>query len=432
MSNFMRIIASVIGILTVLISGCNFLQFHSRKWVILMLPKMIANTLAPGIAVLGVICAIIGIVFWAPLAIISGLAGGLISTIYLWRVINAKADFDKEFGPHWLEKIPAEQRQRLPQKRWVVWPSRLPEVRFERDVVYWKIPGTDRGLLCDLWQPSPDGFHSGIALIYLHTGEWHFADKDFGIRPFFQHLVGQGHLVMDVAYRLCPETDLFGMLEDIKRAVAWMKMNAARYSVDPDKVILAGGSAGGHLALLAAYTAGCPEFSPEDIQNIDVHVRGVVSYYGPPDLTAFFEEGYGRVNPPKKVKEITGNLLGGSLEQRFDLYRKGSPITYITPDCPPTMIFQGQHDCGVPVSSTRSFWDRLVKAGVPVIYVEYPLTEHGFDLHIKAIAAIAKKALKLAKTNSSLEDISQYSPAAQTARYDLDRFLALMSSCKAA
>jgi acetyl esterase/lipase len=392
-----------------------------------MLPKMVANSLAPAFAILGVLCSILGGVFWSPPAIISGLAGGLISVIYVVRVTTSHADFEKTFGPNWLESIPQIQQQRLSQKRWVLWHSRSPEVRWERDLPFWRIPGTERDLLCDLWQPSADAPHSGIAVIYLHTGEWHFADKDFGTRPLFRHLTGQGHVVMDVAYRLCPETDLFGMLGDVKRAIAWIRTNTSQYAVDPNRIILAGGSAGGHLALLAAYTADRLELMPEEIRDVDVHVRGVVSYYGPPDLRAFFDDGYGRVNPPEKVEKIAGDMLGCSSEQRSELYRKGSPEAYITPNCPPTLLFQGQHDCGVPIYSTRAFRDKLLRAGVPVVYVEYPQTEHGFDLQVKAIASIARKAIKLPKKISSVEDISQYSPAAQTARYDLDRFLALMS-----
>jgi acetyl esterase/lipase len=58
-------------------------------------------------------------------------------------------------------------------------------------------------------------------------------DKDFNTRPFFRHLATQGHVVMDVAYRLCPEVDIYGMIGDVKRAVVWMKTNAEKYGLDP-------------------------------------------------------------------------------------------------------------------------------------------------------------------------------------------------------
>jgi acetyl esterase/lipase len=65
-------------------------------------------------------------------------------------------------------------------------------------------------------------------------------DKDFGTRPFFRHLVAQGHTVMDVAYRLCPEVDIYGMIGDVKRAIAWIKAEASCYGVNPEKIVLGG------------------------------------------------------------------------------------------------------------------------------------------------------------------------------------------------
>jgi acetyl esterase/lipase len=428
MSVLIRIITSSIGILSALVSVCNYLHIRSQKWAYLILPKMIANSLAACIAMVCLLCVILGGFYKAPLAVVSGLTGALISIRYIARVIASQADFEKAFGTEWVEIIPPEQRRRLTQKRWVLWPARSPEARWERDLPFWTIPGSDRRLLCDLWQPPNRVPSSGLAVIYLHSGEWHFADKNFGTPPLFRHIAGQGHVVMDVAYRLCPEVDLFGMLGDVQRAVAWMKTNAAQYGVDPNRIILAGGSAGGHLALLAAYTSNRLERIPDKTQVDDFRVRGVVSYYGPTDLRAFFEGGYGKVNPPKKVKEISGNMLGCSSAQRQVLYQKGSPTTYIMPDCPPTLIFQGEHDSGVPVSSARDFYLELVNAGVRAVYVEFPQTDHAFDLQIKGIAAIMRKNLHLPPSKNNLEDISQYSPAAQAALYDLDRFLALMAS----
>jgi hypothetical protein len=82
-------------------------------------------------------------------------------------------------------------------------------------------------------------------MIYLHPGGWQNVDKDTGTLPFFSYLVAKGHLVMDVSYRLCHETDMWGMIGDVKRAIAWMKANAGEYGVDPERVVVSGGSAGG-------------------------------------------------------------------------------------------------------------------------------------------------------------------------------------------
>jgi acetyl esterase/lipase len=86
-----------------------------------------------------------------------------------------------------------------------------------------------------------------------------------------------------------------------------------------------------------------------------------------------------------------------------------------------------ERDRDMPINATRDFYQKLVKAGVPAIYVEFPQTGHAFDIQIRGIAAIMRKQLHLTQPISSLEDISQTSPAAQAARYYLDRFLALMS-----
>ena len=68
-------------------------------------------------------------------------------------------------------------------------------------------PRCRRRLLCDLWQPPRGVASSGLALVFLHGGAWYMLDKDFFTRPFFRHLAAQGHVVMDVAYRMYPETD---------------------------------------------------------------------------------------------------------------------------------------------------------------------------------------------------------------------------------
>jgi acetyl esterase/lipase len=96
-------------------------------------------------------------------------------------------------------------------------------------------------------------------------------------------------------------------------------------------------------------------------------------------------------------------LLGGHPEDIPDIYQLASPATQVHPDCPPTLLFQGDKDVLVPVEPTCALYNKLVESGVPAIKVVFPWTEHGFDLLLP-----------------------QMSPPAQSALYDVDRFLALL------
>jgi acetyl esterase/lipase len=290
----------------------------------------------------------------------------------------------------------------------------------EKDLAFWKIEGTDREILCDLWRPAGDHV-SSLAFIFFHGSGWAAGDKDFGTRPFFNHLVAQGHTVMDVAYRLCPEVQLTEMVGDVKRAVAWMKENAEKYGVDPDKVVLAGGSAGGHVAMLAAYTPNDSKFTPQELKNVDLSVRGMVAYYAPVDLEAGFipwreaNPNADLVAPPIGTRlegmegiKFAGRmdlLLGGSPEEVPEVYKMAAPMTHVNSKTPPTLLLQGTTDVLVPVEPTKALYTKLVEAGVPAVMVIFPTTEHMFDFMFP-----------------------QVSPPAQAALYDVDRFLALMAN----
>jgi acetyl esterase/lipase len=130
---------------------------------------------------------------------------------------------------------------------------------------------------------------SGLALVYVHGSAWYLLDKDFSTRPVFRHLAPQGHVVMDVAYQLYPEADMLGMVGDVKRAIAWMKAHGPTYGVDPERVAIAAGSAGGYLALLTAYTPRERALTPSDVGDADLSVRGVISCCGPTDVRAHYD-----------------------------------------------------------------------------------------------------------------------------------------------
>jgi acetyl esterase/lipase len=399
----------------------NISLFFRLKWpdggAFLWICHVITGSLSPVLVVLGLLGAGLSWIYRAPVAVMAGLTGAGISLYYIVRVTVSQPSFELAFGKNWQSKIPPAQATLLLRQRWNIGLPRTKEPRWERDLPFWTIPGTDRKLLCDLWQP-PDGVvPTGLAFIYLHGSCWYLFDKDFGTRPFFRQLTAQGHVIMDVAYRLCPEVDIYGMVGDVKRAVAWMKANAAKYQVNPERIVLSGGSAGGHLALLAAYTPEHPQLTPADLQRHDLSVQAVVSFYGPTDLRACYEHldqkrMIGRPRVEIGLPEGKNNfadvgrldiLLGGHPHEVPEVYELASPVTHVQPGSPPTLLIQGEPDFIAPIAATNELHRKLIECGVPAVNIVYPLTNHAFDLVLP-----------------------QASPPAQTALYYLERFLALM------
>lgn len=157
---------------------------------------------------------------------------------------------------------------------------------------------------------------------------------------------------------------------------------------------------------------------PEDLKDADLSVGGVISYYGPTDLLAAYHhigvQHMGSLTPvpigtkvdPKKAFDYAGRLnylLGGHPQDAPDMYTLASPISHVQPGCPPTLLIQGEQDFITPVEATCALQEKLVEIGVPAINIIYPWTTHGFDLLSPQINLVAQSAL-----------------------YDVDRFLALL------
>ncbi len=421
----MTILAFIFSGLSLLLSVLFFVQLNipSEK-----LPpigggaKLIAGALSPYWAISGLIGAVLGWVHQAYWAIPPGIIGAATMIWFVWNSTRDHTGFENAFGTDWSDQIPPEQARKMLQKRWT-WYLKMkasPGTVWERDVVYWTIPENDRQLLCDIWGRN-DGKVSGLGIIFIHGGGWTSMDKDMLTRPFFRHLTAQGHTVMDIAYRLSPEVDMFDMLGDVKRAIAWMRENASKYGVNPNKIVLVGSSVGGHLAQLAAYTPQHPDLTPDDLKNIDLSVSGLLSCFGPSDLMVEYEHSQtkqrSKNRPPHPIGTIlepnqgflfSGRLdmiLGGHLQDIPEIYQLFSPITHVHPDCPPTLLLQGDKDMLVPLDMTNALYQKLIESGVPAINIAISGAEHVFDLFLP-----------------------QVSPPAQSALYDMDRFLALMAN----
>ncbi len=405
--------------------------------------KIFASALSPFLLLTGVLMAILGAIFTSfPLMAI----GGCSVVLFLFHIIkitqppHLSTGFKNAFGTNHDIRVPKDRKSFFLPKRYVLWLPKSPEAIFEADIPFYTFQDSDRKLVCDVWQPPKPVERSGLAFIYLHGSAWAVWDKDRGTRKLFKHLAAQGHVIMDVAYRLFPETNFMGMVHDVKHAIGWMKTQAAIYGIDPNRIVLGGASAGGHLALLAAYTAHSKDFLPKDLEGMDLGVQGVISLYGPTDLVAaYFHCGQDiavKKKSQKTEKEKTADLpswipkrigeqihrlgfdkdvepgmlepmLGGSPKEKPEAYARFSPITHIHKDCPATILIQGEHDIITAPKATRELYAKLVANQVPAVLHMLPQTDHAFDLILPKI-----------------------SPSAHNSIYDVERFLALMVQTK--
>lgn len=437
----LQIAAAAVGSLGAALSIPIFLQLHwpsPTLWLI----KLFASAFSPILFLVGVLSVIIGLITYSLFHIWMGIYVALFFYIHIYRITHAPLEsfgLKHAFGANWESKLGAEQKIHFLSSRAILRLPKVPIPRFEQNISFATIVGTERQLLCDVWQPNVNITPSGLAFIYLHGSAWALLDKDLGTRPFFGHLVAQGHVVMDVAYRLSYETDMMSMINDVKRAIYWMKENASTYGVNPTCIVVGGGSAGAHLAMMAAYTSNKPQFTPNDLDEKNLSVCGVVSLYGPPDLKAMHYHTNQQFTTrtaegkPKKIlpikmskwlikamgksyyrlhfdKDFTNAgvfpaLFGGHPNECPEQYALFSPITHVDKNCPPTMLLQGDHDLMVSLKSLRDLFSRLLKEKVVVVMHILPQTDHGFDLMLPKI-----------------------SPSAHTAMYDVERFLAFL--CK--
>ncbi|HJW30308.1 MAG TPA: alpha/beta hydrolase, partial [Saprospiraceae bacterium] len=368
-----------------------------------------------------------------------GLYVTVIFGLYVYRVTRAPdvvSDFEHAFGRRWENRIDATLKTHFLPRRSILRLPAVSEPKLEQNIVFATIPGTGRDLLCDVWQPSTQVPRSGLAFIYMHGSAFYFLDKDFGTRPFFKYLAAQGHVIMDVAYRLFPETNMMGMVQDVKRAIAWMRENAEQYGIDPDQIVLGGGSAGAHLALQAAYTADDTLFTPIELKGKDLSVNSVISLYGTNDVEAIYYHtnqhlttrsipgqpkkavptqmpawliksmgaDYVRLGFNKSMENVgtLAPMMGGHPDECPAAYALFSPVKHVHANCPPTLLIHGAHDIMAPVRTTKILFSLLKEKNVPVVMHILPQTDHGFDLLFPQIA-----------------------PTAHTTYYDVERFLAL-------
>jgi Esterase/lipase len=440
MHTLLQIVIIVVASVNLLMTRFALFRLRQPTTLLLWVVKVFTSALAPLLLLVGLLSAGAGFILSSTPAIAIGSLSALLYLIHTLRITRAPAeptDFISAFGFDWGDRISSQTKAYFLPRRYVFRLPKSSEPVLKQNVPFYIIPEAGRGLLCDIWQPPKEIDHTGVAFIYLHGSAWTFLDKDYGTRPFFKRLAEQGHVIMDVAYRLFPETGFMGMVHDVKHAIAWIKENAAAYGISTDRVVIGGGSAGAHVALLAAYTEHEKIFTPEELQSVDLSVCGVISLYGQSDLAATFyhtaqhltshsalgQQEKGAAGMPRWIRKRMGDdyhrlgfdkqvepgmlapILGGNPDEKRGSYSLFSPVIHVHKGCPPTLIVHGEQDILAPVEAIRKLHVRLGEVGVPVVTHVLPQTDHAFDLILPGI-----------------------SPSAHNALYDIERFLAIMAT----
>ncbi len=233
-----------------------------------------------------------------------------------------------------------------------------------------------RANLADIWRRR-DLPHDGKAPVLLQVpgGAWVIGWRRPQAYPLMSHLVSRGWVCVSMNYRVSPRHTWPDHIVDVKRALAWVKKHIAGYGGDPGFVAITGGSAGGHLAALAALTPNDPKFQP-GFEDADTSVAAAVPIYGRYDW--YSTEGEGR-------REFVGLLEKFVVKRKFathrDIYLDASPIRQLRADSPPFFVLHGRDDSLIPVGEAQEFVDELrAVSKSPVAYAELPSAQHAFDI----------------------------------------------------
>ena len=216
----------------------------------------------------------------------------------------------------------------------------------------------------DLYLPPNNGKPTPV-IINIHGGGWNHGTKESqgGFSPFFK----MGFAVANVEYRLTPEAKAPAAIEDIRCALIYLIQNAKALNIDPDKIVIMGGSAGGHLALLAGLMGNDHLFDSNCKTVEKIKVAAIIDKWGIADMDTFTNI--------TKYKSAINWLDKYAADQNF--IKSVSPVTYITKNSPPVFIVHGDADPTVPYTQSVSLYKKLQETGVPSKFMTVPNGGHG-------------------------------------------------------
>lgn len=230
------------------------------------------------------------------------------------------------------------------------------------------------GLHLDIVRPK-DPPQPLPAIVWIHGGGWRLQDRTAS-PDLAKHFASAGYVMVSIDYRLAPDTIHPGQLLDVRRAVRWLRSNAAEHCVDPDRIGLWGSSAGGHLAALAGIHSSTLCLEHEEASSVSSAVHAVVDGYGPSDLPALVDLSSPSSESEKRSPEAS--LLGGPIRDNLAAAYDASPARVAKGSTPPFLVMHGSEDTMVPFHQSVTLYESLASYGNDVILYLVDGFGHGF------------------------------------------------------
>lgn len=204
-------------------------------------------------------------------------------------------------------------------------------------------------------------------VLVIHGGGWDGGNTT-QLSELNRHLAERGVAVASINYRLAPAHKWPAQRDDAEKAAAYIKTHAKELNIDPTRWVVLGRSAGGQIAEALAY------------QKKDASLKGVIAYYSPADLNFAYK--YTKDDDIIDSRNLLANLLGGTPDKAKPAYDDASPIQFVSPAAPPTLLFHGRPDPLTWVVQSRRLFDAIKSTGGRVAYIELPWATHAFDFSL--------------------------------------------------